>query len=269
MVALRGRAFWSAPSVLRGGGGLAGAALVLLLTTGCATTTHAQLVNFLREHEAETAGGQYLVHPPDAISIHAPGITEIDGMTQELRSDGRIVLRLVGEIDVAGLTAEEIATKLETQLSRYYRDPEVVVQVARYASQFYYVFGEVTGAGPRPLTGRVTLLQALAEARPTFLAWRAQVRVTRPPIEGDEPRMVVVDLDHMIRTGDMSKNILLQPGDIVEVPPTPLGWFGHRVRELLYPFDPMFQMYNLPAQAIHSTRIYEDEWGSGYDDDDD
>jgi polysaccharide export outer membrane protein len=245
---------------------VAGAVLVML-GSGCATTTHEQMVTFLREHEAETSAGQYLVHPPDVIAIHAPGITEVDGSMQELRSDGRIVLRLLGEIDVAGLTTEEIGGKIETQLARYYRNPEVVVQVARFNSQFYYVFGEVAGPGPRPLTGRVTVLQALAEATPTFLAWRSQVRVTRPGIGEEEPKTIVVDLDHMIRSGDLTQNILLQPGDIIEVPPTPLGWFGHRVRELLYPFDPMFRLYNLPAQAIHSTRIYEDEWGSSSDTD--
>lgn len=240
-------------------------AIGALLGSGCASTAHDELVAFLRAHEAEVAGGSYTVRPPDSIAIHAPGAEEIDGTVQSVRSDGKVVLRLLGEVDVAGLSPEEIADKLETQLTRYYDDPEVLVQVAAYKSQFYYVFGEVNGAGPYPYTGRDTLLMALAQARPTFLAWRSQVRVTRPAPDGEEAKTIVVDLGHMVRSGDLSQNILLQEGDIVVVPPTPLAWVGLRVRELLFPVDPLLQAYGRPADAIRWTHTYEDEFGSSSD----
>jgi polysaccharide export outer membrane protein len=173
-------------------------------------------------------------------------------------------------VQVAGLSTEQISAKLQDLLAKYYVDPEVVVNVARYASQHYYIFGEVTKPGPRLFTGRDTLLRALAEARPTFLAWRTQIRVTRPAdTEDGESKTIVVDLDEMVRTGDLTKDVLLQPGDIVEVPPTPLAWVGLRVRELLFPVTPVLDLYNAPADAIRSTRIYEDEFGSSNDDYDD
>lgn len=233
-----------------------------LTATGCATS-HEQLVAFLRSHEAEVGGGTYIVRPPDAISIHAPGIPEVDGASQNVRSDGRIVLRLLGEVDVAGLSPEGIAKKLEAQLSRYYVEPEVIVDVSGYNSQFYYVFGEVGGAGPKPYTGRDTLLRALAEARPTFLAWRSKIRVTRPNPEEGERKTIVVDLERMVRTGDTTENILLQEGDIIEVPPTPLAWVGLRIRELLYPVSPVLSAYSTPAQFMAAQEQYEDEADSG------
>lgn len=236
-----------------------------LAAAGCATSRHEQLVAFLRAHETEVSTGEYIVRPPDVIAVHAPGAPEIDGVTQMVRPDGKVVLRLLGEVDVAGLTTEEIARKLEAQLSRYYVEPEVVVQVAGYNSQFYYVFGEVGRAGPRPYTGRDTLLTALAEAQPTFLAWRSRIRVVRPSPEAGERKLIVVNLDDMVRSGDVSQNVLLQAGDIVEVPPTPLGWLGHRVRELLYPFTPMVYAYSLPADVIDDTNTYEEEFGGADD----
>lgn len=239
---------------------------IATLSAGCATT-HNQLVAFLRAHDAEVSTGSYVVRPPDAIAIHAPGAPEVDGAVQQVRPDGKVVLRLLGEVDVAGLTTEEMAAKLRTLLARYYVEPEVVVQVAAYRSQYYYVFGEVANGGPKLYTGRDTLLMALAEARPTFLAWKSQIRIVRPPAEpAGDSKTIVVDLDRMLRHGDLSLNILLQEGDVIEVPPTPLAWVGHRVRELLYPLDPAINAYATPASAIHATRVYQNEFGSSSDD---
>jgi protein involved in polysaccharide export with SLBB domain len=229
---------------------------LLVPLSGCATATHDQLVAFLRSHEAEVASGSYVVRAPDVIAIHAPGAEEINGSIQPVRSDGKVVLRLLGEVDVAGLTPEEIGNKLEAQLSRYYVEPEVIVDVAGYNSQFFFVFGEVAVPGPRSYTGRDTLLMAIADAQPNFFAWLQQVRVTRPSPEGMERKTIVVDVAKMIRTGDSSENILLQEGDIIEVPPTPLAWVGHRVRELFYPLDPVLRAYQFPADVMDTTDIY-------------
>ncbi len=244
--------------------GSASLLLTLLFTTGCATR-HDQLVAFLRSHEAEVATGDYVVRPPDTIRVHAPMADEVDGATQTVRADGKVVLRLLGEIDVVGLTTHEIAKKVKAQLSRYYVDPEVEVEVARYASQFYYVFGEVHQPGPRQFTGRDTLVQALAEAMPTDLAWRSQIRVVRPAADEEERKVIVIDLDKMVYEGDLTMNVLLQEGDIIQVPPTPLAWLGHRVRELLYPVDPVMDAYNTPARLIESTNTYEDHFGEADD----
>lgn len=241
------------------------ALIAAVLSSGC-STQHAQLVSFVHENEAETATGSYVVRPPDFLAFHAPRIPEVDGASQMVRSDGKIVMRLLGEVDVAGLTTAEIADKLEAQLSRYYVEPKVVVEVARYNSQFYYVFGEVQNPGPVRFTGRDTLLMALAQARPNVFAWRSQVKISRPSDQPGERRVITVDLDKMVTDADTSMNFLLQEGDIVEVPPTPLAWVGHRVREVLYPVQPIISAYNAPAETIQSTRTYDDEFGGGSDD---
>ncbi len=224
-----------------------------LFAGGCASK-HDQMVAFLRSHEAEVSTGHYVVRPPDALTINAPSAPEVDGAVQMVRADGKIVLRLLGEVDVAGLTTEEIAQKLKVQLARYYVDPEVVVQVSGYNSQFYYVFGEVSSPGPKRYTGRDTLVMALADAHPTFLAWRSQIRIVRPSVQEGGQKVITVDLDRMLRVGDQTMNILLQEGDAIEIPPTPLAWVGQRVRELMYPVSPVLEAYSSPAAAVTSTR---------------
>jgi protein involved in polysaccharide export with SLBB domain len=236
---------------------------------GCGPT-HGQLVEFLRSHELVTSTGHYTVLPPDAVTIHAPGSPEIDGVTQMVRPDGKITLRLLGEVHLAGLNTQEIAEKLQAQLSRYYVEPEVLVEVGAYRSQFYYVFGQVARPGAKAYTGRDTLLKALADARPTFLAWRSQIRVVRPAPDEQGRKTIIVDLDEMVRTGDVSNNFLLQEGDIIEVPPTPLAWLGLRVRELLYPLEPALRTYHEPTTVIRATDTYSDGFRSdSFDSDND
>jgi polysaccharide biosynthesis/export protein len=243
------------------------ALVAIMVLSGCASK-HDQLVAFLRPHESEVSTGHYVVRPPDTIAIHTPDAPELDGATQTVRPDGKVVLRLIGEVDVAGLTTEEIATKLKTQLSRFYVDPEVLVEVVGYRSQFYYVFGEVNSAGPKCYTGRDSLLKALAEAQPTYLAWRSQIKILRPSPNEDERKTIIVDLDRMLSGGDTANDILLQEGDVIQVPPTPLAWVGHRVREVMYPVTPVTSAYGAGSDPIQSTRTYSEGLGTDSNDTD-
>ena len=136
------------------------------------------------------------------------------------------------------------------------------MEVAQYRSQHYYIFGQVQSPGAKLYTGRDMLLKALADARPTFLAWRSRIRVVRPSEDGESDKIITVDLDKMVRSGDTSQNILLQEGDIVEVPPTPLAWIGLRVRELLYPVDPLINAYVRPTDVYAAS----DEYRGGFND---
>jgi protein involved in polysaccharide export with SLBB domain len=231
--------------------------LALAALTGCGPPRD-QYVHFLRSHEQVVSTGEYRVAPPDALAVHAPVAPEIDGTVEQVRPDGKIALRLLGEVQVAGLTTREIAAKLAEELSRYYVDPEVVVDVATYASQYYYIFGEVSAPGPRRYTGRDTLTHALADARPNIFAWRAQIRVTRPAADPNERATIVVDLDKLIQSGEVEQDVLLQAGDIVEVPPTPIAWVGHQVRALMYPVSPVLDAYEAPADVINTNDTYND-----------
>ena len=49
---------------------------------------------------------------PDVVAISAPRVLEIDAETQRLQPDGKINLRLVGEVKVVGMTAKEVARLL-------------------------------------------------------------------------------------------------------------------------------------------------------------
>ncbi len=233
--------------------------VVLVIAGGCRAPSQGDMLSFLRESQHHTSAMEYRVGIPDAIAISAPQILEIHGRGQRLQPDGKITLDLLGEVKIVGMTAKEIAAKLQTLLSRYYVDPKVNVRVTAYASKKYYVTGETVSIGPRRYTGRDTLLDAVLRAGPSFLTWTSRVRVVRPSRDGEAPKTIIVDVDRMIKEGDWSKNILLEPDDVVHIPVTPLAWVGLRIRELLFPVAPVLQAYQMPARVMDANDVYDDD----------
>jgi len=248
-----------------------GFTLVSLVATGC-STNRADILHFLREREHQVSATEYRVGIPDAIAISAPRIMEIDSEDAVIRPDGKINLRLIGDIKIVGMTAREIAAKIEILLSRYYVDPKVTVRVVGYNSKKFYVYGKTAGSGPRRYTGRDTLLDVVLPSTRSLRAWTSRVRVIRPS-HGDTPvREIEVDIDKMLETGDWSRNILLEPNDIVYVPPTPGAWLEEKVLEALLPLVPAVQAYATPAQLQDLSDIYSNQnqtnstflFGSGF-----
>lgn len=234
---------------------LAAALALVCAGTGCAPK-YTDLKSFLLAHENDVSATTHRLQPPDIIAIISPTCPEVDGEAQRIGAEGKISLKLLGEVYVASLTPAEAGAKLEDLLSRYYESPRVTVQLASDQSEYLYVFGEVMGRGPYPFSGRDTLLDLLARARPTFLAWGANVKVIRPSPVTEERHEITVDVDKMMQTGDLKNNVLLEAGDIVYVPPTPLGWCGLRIRELLFPLSPALTAYGVPLNFREDTDDY-------------
>ncbi len=231
----------------------------VLAGVGCAPTNE-DMLHFLREHEHEVSAIEYRVGIPDGIGINAPQILEIDNASQIIQPDGKITLSLLGEVKVVGMTAREIAAKLEVLLSRYYIEPKVSVRVTGYASKKYYVYGPVASTGPHPYTGRDTLLDAVVASGVDYRSWTSRVKVIRPSHDDTQAQTIVVDVNKMLKRGDWSMNVLLEPDDVVYIPATPLAWVGLRIKEVLQPISPVAQAYRAPAELMQADRAYDDRY---------
>lgn len=237
---------------------LSSLALLSLGAAGCAVR-NTDMLHFLRQHEHEVSATEYRVGIPDRIAISSPQVAEIDGDGPRIQPDGKINLRLLGEVSIVGMTAREIAAKLEVLASRYYVDPKVRVRVSDFASKKYYVQRPDGTGGPRPYTGRDTVLDAVLAAGADFRSWTTRVTVTRPA-HGEEPvRKIQIDIDKMMQRGQWDQNILLEPNDIVYIPPTPGAWLALRVREVLYPVSPVIEAYTTPAYLSGADEVYRKE----------
>ena len=85
--------------------------------------------------------------------------------TVDVDASGRIILPLVGPLVAAGKTPEGLAAEISAKLgAKYLQNPQVAILVKKAVSQKITVEGEVTKPGVYPITGRTTLIQAIALA---------------------------------------------------------------------------------------------------------
>ena len=220
--------------------------LILLVSSvlliGCQSARHstenAEGSNGVFEHAdpKKLAQMEYRVEPPDEILVKAPNIKELDGQKQKVRPDGKITLPLLGDVYVSGMTPEQINKVLVDQIDgKIYAKPDIRVEVIAM-SKFYYVFGFGTARQGRfAWTGRDTVVTALAEAGFGEGAWPQQVRVSRPGKNGQENATAVVDFKKIWDYGNMNQNYLLQEGDIIHVPNSPLDHLNKTMTNMLGP----------------------------------
>lgn len=238
-----------------------------------------QVQAFLQKPRTAASGVEYHILPPDVLTITSLHVPEINGISQQVRPDGKINVPLLGEVTVAGRTPAEIETLLQEAASQYYRGPDAKVNITGYNSQRYFIYGQVGRPGMRIWNGRDTIIDAMAEAQPNELAWPEKIRVLRsrkPAIGGYLPEVpektdpndvtrnynnaeeLTVDLMAMVRTGDLSHNIMLQPNDIIYVPPNPFAALGLELRKFLYPVSPALELVETPQNFKNAWK-----YGSG------
>lgn len=236
-----------------------GVNLSSLALVGCGPNDH-EINAFVHDWEASTTGTEHVILPPDIIEVTSPTAPEIDHETHVVGADGKISLRLIGQVKVAGLTPVDVARKIEKLLSTYYVDPTVNVRIVKNGSKRIYVLGQVARGGQLPYTGRDTVLSVLTQAQPTFLAWKDQIKVIHPSHDGKKRHTLTVDYFKIAEQGDLSLNVILEDGDIIYVPPTPLAWVGLRIQELLFPAQPVAQTFILPGQTkVSYDTLYTDD----------
>lgn len=144
------------------------AAMPLLAQTATATNAAAASASLGAEGAASLpnsptkAGADYRISPNDLMEFDVFGVPD---MKRDVRvnASGQVSLPLIGQIQVAGLTAQAaeqlIAAKYE---EKYLRDPQVSLFIKEFTTQRVAIEGAVIRPGIYPVTGQLTLLRALA-----------------------------------------------------------------------------------------------------------
>lgn len=188
---------------------------------------------------------QYRVGPGDRIAILVPSLATMSGVSPGegfpqadlgyvVGQDGTILIPFVGSLKVAGLAPDDIHRRVSQELGRFIRTPQVNVAVVDFRSQKTFVTGSVKEPGFQPITDiPLSVTGALSTAgvvlgSATDSAPRLQIQagssatVPQPDLTrveltraGSTHRL---NVEQMIRTGDLSKDLLLQDGDVLHVP---------------------------------------------------
>jgi polysaccharide export outer membrane protein len=143
---------------------------------------------------------------------------------------GFIRLPLVGRIQAAGLTIDQLETELVRELKKYMRDPQVSVSVTEFRSQPVSVLGAVRNPGVLQVQGRKTLLEMISLAGGIDPEAGHSIKITRRkefgPIplksavadETGEYSVADVDLESILEARNPAENIEVKPNDVITVP---------------------------------------------------
>jgi len=131
-----------------------------------------------------------------------------------VNENGDIYYPYIGYVHVAGKTTQDVREEVAERLSRYLESPQVDVSVAAFRSQRIYVSGAVATPGVYPLTNVPTrLVDAISQAGGLEENgdWR-HVVLTR------NGRDYTLSLKDVFEKGNKYHNVLLQSGDVINVP---------------------------------------------------
>lgn len=104
----------------------------------------------------------YRIGPLDLLEIT---VFQVEDLSREVRvnSSGKISLPLIGAVRAGGKTVAELERDIAAMLAKeHLRDPQVTVFVEEFTSQRVTIEGAVNRPGIYPITGRTSLLQAIA-----------------------------------------------------------------------------------------------------------
>ncbi|MDD1784891.1 polysaccharide biosynthesis/export family protein [Burkholderia gladioli] len=139
---------------------------------------------------------------------------QADPYGQTVGADGTIYFPFVGRVRVAGRTAQDVRDELAAKLARYVKNPQIDLRVLSYRSQKVQVTGEVKTPGPLAITDvPLRLVDAITRSGGTTAEADLQrVRLTR------DGKFYVLDANAMLDRGEAKENVMLQPGDVINVP---------------------------------------------------
>jgi polysaccharide biosynthesis/export protein len=158
---------------------------------------------------------QYTIGVADILRVNVWKNADLS-QTVTVDPDGFVSLPLLGNVNVAGLSTDQLGRLLTAKYASYVVTPQVTVSVIDIRSRAVFVMGQVGKAGSYPLLAPTTVLQLIAQAGGlTPFAKRKNIYVLRASM--GQSAKIPFNYVKVIH-GDTRANIVLQPGDTVIVP---------------------------------------------------
>jgi polysaccharide export outer membrane protein len=172
----------------------------------------------------------YLLGPDDQLEITGPELTDLSNKPVRIDGEGDIQVPLAGTVHVAGMTVQQTEQELDKVLTKYIRQPQVVVNVAEVRSQPVSVLGAVNSPGVHQVQGHKTVLEMLAMAGGIRQDAGYSIRITRQlewgciPLPGAQLdasgkySVAEVNLRKIMDAKTPEENIQIFPHDVISVP---------------------------------------------------
>jgi len=206
----------------------------------------------------------YKLAPRDVIEVIVEDAPELS-VNYTVNSKGIVPLRFLGPVSVAGKTTEVVSKIITDGLrGRYLQDPKVYVSVKQYNSRTFFIQGAVRNPGVYVVSGRPSLFRLMSiaggllenhglvayifretPAKPEKLETGSsqnggdnkvneiikEAKGTAATVVEGEPdyEMITANIGGLLR-GRRDNNIIVQPGDVVYVPPADVFYVAGEVK---------------------------------------
>jgi polysaccharide biosynthesis/export protein len=198
-------------------------AAISALLSGCASTgsTGNTLPSAGFVGTADQVSENYIIGALDEITVFVWRNPEL-GARVQVRPDGRITTPLITDMVAVGKTPAQLAEDIRVLLGQYIQDPLVSVMVDRPQGTFSQQI-RIVGATERPAAipyrANMTLLDAMiAVGGLSQYAAGNRARLVRVDRESGRQREYDLRIANLLRRGDVSANVRLEPGDVIIIP---------------------------------------------------
>jgi polysaccharide export outer membrane protein len=160
---------------------------------------------------------RYEIGAGDVLEINVWKEPEASAKDATVRSDGRISLPIIKEVDVLGLTPAQLEKRLTERFAEFIHEPQVTVLVKSVNSEKVYLVGGLKKEGSIRFQTSMTVLQALAEGGGlTDFAKKKNIYVLRN-VNNKQVRLPF-NYEAVIKGAQAEQNFLVWPGDTIVVP---------------------------------------------------
>lgn len=175
---------------------------------------------------------EYRIGPLDELEINSHVGDQVSTTTVTVNGRGKISYSFIDDLEVTGLTPSQLDHLLTKRMSAFVRSPRIDILVRKFNSKSAMAIGELASLRTTNLTkaasgrfylkGKTTVTDLIAQAGGyTVNADLKNIRVTRGG------QSYSINLYDIIERGDKSQNLIIDDGDVMDVPF--LGIFGERV----------------------------------------
>jgi polysaccharide biosynthesis/export protein len=190
--------------------------LVVFASIGC------QKASPTKPIESRTVATEFLLGPEDVLEVVVWRTQDLS-RTVVIRPDGMISMPIIGDVQAAGLTSDQLAERITKRLKDFKENPSVSVSVKEVNSYTVFLLGEVARPGRYQLKSYTTILQAISLAGGfTPFASKNKLQVIRRHVtNGDgawrEVRLSMPYDDILNGRGD-PEYFMIKAGDTIVIP---------------------------------------------------
>lgn len=189
--------------------------LAALVAFGCASKTNSAAPPAPSARDPRVM--PYVIGPADLVRVTVWKDPSLSAETS-VRPDGKMTVPLVGEVEAANHTADEIKQEIERRLVAFVKDAIVTVTVVEVNSYRFTVAGNVERPGMFTPRYYITVSEAIALAGgPNRYATLSELIVIRPR-PGKVPLRIPVNYEQILSGQRPDQNIVMFAGDTLLVP---------------------------------------------------